>query len=205
MNRITRQIFTIIAIAMCGPAIAQLPPTQQYKPVPMKPQDTLLPVITAREPDYDVSKDPKNDRVVFKGIFAYRDMIDEPSFSWVPTGMDEYHPNPAAMKYLKQHIADYRILIAIGTWCGDSKDLVPKLYKVLNGLNIAYEDIMMIGMDRDKTTLTKEGKKLSKKYKITLLPTFILIDKDGNEAGRIEESVSKSVEEDMVEIMKGKK
>ena len=62
----------------------------------------------------------------------------------------------------------------------------------------------MAGLDRDKTTLTKEGKKAVRKYKIKLLPTFVILDGNGHEVGRIEESVNKSVEEDLAEII-GKK
>ncbi len=202
MSKYTFSLLSVIAaITLSAPAMAQLPPNK-HKPVLMQQKDSLQQFITTREPDYEVLKDPNNDRVVFKGLFAYTDMIDEPSFSWLTTGIDEYKPDAASLQYLRQHIGKYKLAIYLGTWCGDSKDLVPKLFRVLQDLNIRYDELMMVGMDREKTTLTKEGKKLVKKFKIKLLPTFVLIDEQGHEAGRIEESVNKSIEADLAEIIK---
>ena len=149
-------------------------------------------------------KETQNDRVVFKGLFAYADLIDEPTFSWITAGMEEYAPDKEAVQFLKNNLNKYTLFIAVGTWCGDSKDLLPKLFRVLQEAGISHDYLMMAGLDRDKTTLTKEGKKAVRKYKIKLLPTFVVLDDNGHEVGRIEESVNKSVEEDLVEII-GKK
>ncbi len=200
MNRIQTNLLVAATLLTTTTSMAQISPN--IKPALVKQQDTLQQIITMRQPDYEVLKDAKNDRVVFKGVYAYLDMLDEPTFSWLTNGIDEYKPDAASLQYLKQHMGQYQLLIAIGTWCGDSKDLLPKLFKVLQELNINYSDLMMIGMDREKTTLTKEGKKLRKQFKITLLPTFILVNNNGDEIGRIEESVNKSVEADLAEIIK---
>lgn len=191
------------AVLAASTALAQIPPDRN-KPVLMQPKDTLRQFFASPTPDYEVGKDPKNERVVFKGLFAYADMIDEPTFSWLTTGMEEYTPNKEAVQFLKNNLNRYTLFISVGTWCGDSKDLLPKFLRVLQEAGFSHENILMAGLDRDKTTLTKEGKKAVRKYKIKLLPTFVVLDGNGHEVGRIEESVNKSVEEDLVEII-GKK
>ncbi len=182
------------------PAIAQMP--RDIKPGSVTQKDTLQQVIASRTADYETSKDAKNGSVVFKGIFSYRDMAQEPTFEWLPKGMDEYSPRSRSVSYLSEHLKGHKLLIFLGTWCGDSKDVVPKLYKVLSESEIAHEDIMLVGMDRAKTTTTTTGTDLKEKYGIRLLPTIIVINDRGEEVGRITESVHKTVEQDLVAILK---
>lgn len=182
--------------------MAQIPPN--IKPTPMTQQDTLSQTINTRTADMEISRDPENDRVVYKGIFSWRDMENEATFSWLPSGMQEYSPRPEAIAYLKQNLPHYRLLVFMGTWCGDTKDLLPRLFKVLQAANIATDDLMMVGMDREKTTISREGKKLVRRYKASSLPTFVVLTKNDEEVGRIVESVNKSVEEDLVAIISKK-
>jgi len=189
-------------IAQCSSAIAQIPPN--IKPMPVKQQDTLSQAIDTRVADIEISRDPQNERVVYKGLFSRRDMEGEPTFSWLPTGIEEYTPNDAAVSVLEKNLPSYQLLIFVGTWCGDTKDLLPKLFKVLQQANIATDDLMMVGMDREKTTITREGKRLVRKYKAKSLPTFVVIDGNGDEVGRIVESANKNVEEDLVAIISHK-
>jgi thiol-disulfide isomerase/thioredoxin len=194
-------VLFIVALSAGMLASAQIP--SDVHPVPYHHQDTMQQLIATRVADYEVSKDPRNDRVVYKGIFSYADMEKEPNFSWVTSDFNNYMPDPASVEYLSKHFAQYRLLIFAGTWCGDTKLLLPGLYKTLSALNIDYHNLMIVGMDRNKKTTTKQAKKLVKHYHISLLPTFVLLNEQGNEVGRIEESVNKSVEADLVEIMKG--
>lgn len=199
-----RLLFTTMALLSNTPAIAQIPPMHQ-EPVPAGSRDTLQQMIQTRTADYETSKDAKNSSVVFKGIFSYNDLAAEPTFTWLPTGMDEYHPRKKSVEYLAENIKDYQLLVFLGTWCSDSKDLVPKLYKVLDRANISYENIMLVGMDRAKTTTTTTAMELVNKYKISLLPTIILIDQNGKEAGRIIEGANRSVEQDLAGIIRSVK
>lgn len=192
-------ILVAATLLLCISAAAQIPP--HVKPHPAIPTDTLHQLIESRTADIEIKKDRQNQHVVYKGLFSYQDMETEPTFHWLPAGMDGYTPDAAATAYVKQHIQDYALLIFIGTWCGDSREHLPHLFRTLRDANIQYENLMMIGMDREKTTISRQAKRLVRKYKVELLPTFILIDKDGREAGRITEAPGKSVEADLAAIM----
>lgn len=197
-----RSLLSLALIAQCGAATAQIPPN--IKPLPVKQQNTLPQAINNRVSDVEISRDPDNDRIVYKGLFCRHDMESEPTFSWMPTGIEEYNPNVAAIDFLEKNLPRYQLLLFIGTWCGDTKELLPKLFKVLQQANVATDEMMMVGMDRGKTTITREGKKLVRRYKAKSLPTFVVIDNSGAEVGRIVESVNKSVEEDLVAIISKK-
>jgi len=145
---------------------------------------------------YDVSKDKENGDLVFNGPVTFGDLNKEVSFTWLQNGMDGYRPDAQAISFLKGRLKEYTLVVFLGTWCDDSHYLIPKLEKVLQQAGYPLNSVTMYGVDREKTT--KNGQ--HKKYNITLVPTIILF-KDGREAGRITETVMKSVEWDLTKII----
>jgi len=187
MKRIIVLLIAIISISMT--ATAQIQPVKE-RPMPI---DSLS--------DYEVLKDPKNGQKVYRGIFSFKDLQKEPEFSWLQKGMDDYHPDDKAMKYLNEHLRAYDIRVFLGTWCEDSHDLIPRFYKVLQGIGFMPMNNLVLGLDRDKTTKDLYMYQV-KDSRITLLPTIILINSAGKEAGRITETADKTIEEDLVRIIK---
>lgn len=181
------------------PCIAQLP-TTHIKPIPTPHMDTLQQPIAATAIAYETSKDEKTGHLVYKGLFTFHNMATEPTFAWLDSGISAYKPDTVTLPYLRSAVRNYQILLFIGTWCEDSQNLLPKFYKLLSSLDINYENIVLIGMDRAKTTTTAAGADLVNSYKVSLLPTILFTDSTGQEVGRITETVSKSIEWDMVGI-----
>jgi len=175
-------------------------PTTPIKQIPNLHMDTIKQPIAASAATYQTSKDDKTGHLVYNGLFSYENIKTEPSFSWLDSGIIAYKPDTLTLPYLRSTIRQYQLLVFAGTWCEDSQNLLPKLYKLLHTLDISYENIILIGMDRAKTTSTTIGTDLVNKYKVSLLPTILFTDNNGDEKGRITESVSKSIEWDMVEI-----
>ncbi len=201
-----RNITLILAAALLTTtdAAAQMPP-HIPKPVLMRAQTSIQQILPEGQADYEQSRDAENSQVVYKGIFSWHHMEEEPSFSWMVKGMDEYKPDAAVLVQLQPLMQQYKFGIFLGTWCEDSQNLIPKLYKILQELNINWEEVMLIGMDRAKTTHTPQAQQLVKQYSVSLVPTILLLNADGTEAGRITETVQKSVEADLLAIMKGNK
>lgn len=184
-----KQLLLALAIILNLKTMAQIQPVKET-PVPL---DQLS--------DYEVNKDPENGQKVYKGIFSYKDLIKDASFTWLPKGMADYTPDPKAMKYLNDHLRSYDMRVFMGTWCSDSHEMIPKLYKVLQGINFMSLDNLVIGMDRSKTTKERYMAQV-KDMHVTMVPTIILINNSGQEAGRIVETVDRSVEEDLAKIIK---
>ncbi len=157
----------------------------------------LIPFISmAQSPAYDTLRDEKNGSLIMRGNVTFDDLNKEPSFGWMQTGAAEYSTHRKAMKVLKQQLPKYKVLVFMGTWCGDSKELIPQLYKVLTEAGYPLANVKMYGVDRTKTTPNGANEK----YKITNVPTIILIDTE-REMGRITESVHKNMENDLAEII----
>jgi hypothetical protein len=136
-------------------------------------------------------------KLVFKGECSFEDLLKEPAFDWMQKGMNSYQPDSASILFLKKNLAQYDIVVLMGTWCGDSKDLLPKFYKTLQLANYPMLQLTMYGLNRKKEALNFE----ERLYKVTNIPVFIL-SKEHREIGRITESVEKSIEQDLVKLLK---
>ncbi len=153
----------------------------------------------AQTEETDVSKDPKNGQLVFRGPVTYLSLTREPSFNWLEAGIDGYTPKAKKIKNLKERLTtdNYKLVVFMGTWCSDTHDMLPKFFKVLREINYPVHQIEMYGVERKKETRSGDVKK----YNIANLPTIIVLDKSGNEKGRITETVKKSVEGDLLKIV----
>ena len=161
---------------------------------------TLLIAMPAfAQSDFDRSKDKETGSVVFKGQISFEDLKSESTFSWLKRGAADYKPDSIAIAYLKKNLPKYEMVVLMGTWCDDSHNLVPKLYKVMQASGYPMSNYKMYGVDR-----AKEAKYVEHKlYRLEKVPTIILL-KDHVEIGRIVESVKKSVEIDLVQMIQKK-
>lgn len=116
---------------------------------------------------------------------------------WYQQGYEAYSPNKKMSKKLSKDLQEYDIVIFAGTWCPDTRNLLPKFAKVLDQTGIEQDNIQLYLVNRSKSTPGGE----TDTYEIKSVPTFIFI-KDGKEVGRIVEKVNKSVEADIYYIIK---
>jgi hypothetical protein len=149
--------------------------------------------------DFDISKDKENGAVVYKGQCTFEDLQKESSFGWLDRGTNAYKPDSNAVKYLKKHLGGYDLVILMGTWCEDSQNLLPKLRKTLQAAAYPMSKLSMYGVDRAKTAKNVEHRL----YKLEKVPT-IVVYKNYMEVGRIVETVKKSIEADLMAIVKGR-
>lgn len=89
-----------------------------------------------------------------------------------------------------------KLIIVLGTWCGDSKEQVPRFYKINSLLTSKFNDIEVIGVDR----LKKAGSLDISALKIEKVPTFIFF-RNGAEIGRIVETPQNSIEKDILQLI----
>lgn len=115
---------------------------------------------------------------------------------WYAGGYEEYTPNTEAVTKLeKGFTTEHKLLIFGGTWCGDTQNLLPKFYKVVDAMKQSPE-IQLVMVDLNKVS----GEGIETKYKISYVPTFIVL-KNGKEIGRIVEVVNESIEADLAAIL----
>ncbi len=112
---------------------------------------------------------------------------------------EAYKPSQETLEIIKNNINDYKIKVFMGTWCGDSKREVPKLYKLLDQSGYNMNNIEMQAVKHDKTLPDD----LQKEYGVHHVPTIIFY-KDGKEVNRFVEYPQENFEEDIAKIVSGR-
>ena len=112
---------------------------------------------------------------------------------------ESYKPQSKWLEMLRTAKLRYGLVVAMGTWCGDSHEQIPRLQAVLSALgdHSPFDPPRLVGMDRSKSI----DAKLYPYGVVELVPT-IVVTAGGSEVGRIAESPkSGSIEEDLVRIL----
>lgn len=150
----------------------------------------------AHAQDFVREKDRKTGKVLLHGLITLADLEDEATFSWLGKGMQQYQPKKDVIEGLRKCNSPYKFVVFLGTWCEDSRILIPQLFKVFQLAGIDLNAVEMYGVNRNKEALNIEHKL----YNITRVPTIIVMHQF-REVGRITEVVNQSIEEDLLAIM----
>ena len=121
---------------------------------------------------------------ILKGIISKSDLANNPDYNkWYTESQKIYPvPNEDAVKGMRKNKDNINIVIFGGTWCEDTQNLLPKFYQLIDKSGYPETKIILIAVDRQKTTVNN----LHITYNITNVPTFIVL-KDGKEVGRVVE------------------
>lgn len=136
------------------------------------------------------------DLLIVEGLISQHDWLNVTG--WDSCKIDNYCASETQCKSISRKFEDksYSLLIIAGSWCGDTKSELPKLFKIINVSKLDTNQYDLIGVDTDKMIKVQ----FSDKFKINKVPSLIVL-KDGTEIGRIEEYPEKSWEEDIMIIL----
>lgn len=146
--------------------------------------------------DFEEVKSSNEAEVIYKGSCTFDDVEKVPAFKLTEQS-ESYKPDEEKIESLSEELNKYQLIVFLGTWCEDSHRLIPQLYRVLTDTGYPLDQMQIFALDRDKKGRNGE----EKQYKITNVPTIIVLQ-DGNERGRITETVKQNVESDLLEIIK---
>ena len=145
----------------------------------------------------DYSIVPDNRAKVLKGIINRSILENDTSFAWFKENMKWGEADVDAITAFKQKGAQFKMIVFGGTWCEDTQNILPKFYRLVDKSGYSENNITLVAVDRKKQTINN----LHTIYKITNVPTFIIL-KDGKEIGRVVEyGKSGSAEKDLAEIV----
>ena len=122
----------------------------------------------------------KNGGKIFKGIISREVLQSDTSFTWYAQNLKGYNPDPVALAGLVKNADSLELLTFMGTWCEDSHFIIPKFYTLVDAAGFSRERITLIGVDREKKTLSH----LAEAMNIKNVPTIIVM-KNGKEIGRV--------------------
>ena len=105
----------------------------------------------------------------------------------------------SAVEAIKKNSSKFSLVVLMGTWCHDSNNLIPKLYRLLDKSGYPESKVLLIAVDRNK----KAYKNIQAKYNFSNTPTFIVL-KNGKEIARVTEyGKTGFMEKELGEIIAG--
>tara|TARA_B100000795_G_C22789108_1_gene436055 strand:- start:1589 stop:2104 length:516 start_codon:yes stop_codon:yes gene_type:complete len=133
------------------------------------------------------------------GYIGKSDFLKGKHKDWFLKNYEDYHPNQKIVQKIKKSIKNVSIKAFIGSWCHDSKRELPRFYKIMELTAFDFtNNFQMIGITIGKKTPNN----LQKGYAVKHTPTFIFY-RDGKEIGRFVEYSKKTIEKDLLRILRG--
>lgn len=120
---------------------------------------------------------------VLQGIINRNIIEADTTFKWFATNYNYAQPSGKAIETIIQQKNKFKLVVFGGTWCEDTQNLLPLFYKLIDKSEYPNRKLVLVGVDREK----QSGNDLSANYKITNVPTFIVLGNDGKEIGRVVE------------------
>jgi len=129
----------------------------------------------------EVSHDASGNKVV-KGFITRQELATDTAFTWFAQNQQGYTPDQNALHLLKANRDSVNIVAFGGTWCGDTKYVLPKFFMLADAAGLSPDRVTLLGVDHSKKTIQH----LSEAFGITNVPTIIVM-KNGKEIGRVVE------------------
>jgi len=140
-----------------------------------------------------------NGTKILKGFITKQNLATDTAFTWFAENQKAYTPNTATLQTLKNNKNSFCFLVFGGTWCDDTKVILPKFFSLSEAAGISQDQITLLGVDRNKKTIQH----LSEAFNITNVPTIIVL-KEGKEIGRVVEyGKSGMFDKELGEIISG--
>ena len=124
-------------------------------------------------------------------------------YTWFLQEFDTYKPQQEVISKISKQLKKYKIVVFMGTWCGDSRREVPRFYKLLEAANYPMHKLTVVALSNTPEMYKQSPAHEEKGLNIHRVPVFIFYKK-GKEVNRIIESPIKTLEDDIYSILNEK-
>ena len=107
----------------------------------------------AQSSSLEVSRDKENFSKVLKGIFTRNQLSTDTAFSWYTQAQKNFTPNADLVKRYAAKKDSLSFLVFGGTWCDDTKHVLPNFLLTADAAGVPSNHITLVGVDRDKKSL----------------------------------------------------
>lgn len=121
----------------------------------------------------------------------------------------EYEPDRRLTADLAKYLKDVQITSVLGTWCGDSRREIPRLWRILEEVGYPVSRMKMYAVGSSRFTADMQIPKdvlnwsgITRKFYSADAVATIIFERNGVELGRIIESPEVTLEEDILGIVK---
>jgi tetratricopeptide (TPR) repeat protein len=130
-------------------------------------------------------------------------LAQTPFDAWFNKNYAEYTIDTAAANQIKALVKDKQFLIFMGTWCGDSRREVPRMYKLLDYCGVKPSQIQLVNVNNHDTAYKQSPTHEERGLYISRVPDLLVYDSK-QEKGRIVESPVSTLEKDLLAILSNK-
>ncbi|MBO9202742.1 MULTISPECIES: thioredoxin family protein [Niastella] len=132
-----------------------------------------------------------------------RERLAQPPFDvWYTKNFSTYTVDSNTASQIKHLLRNKRFLLFMGTWCGDSRREVPRIYKILDYCEVKPSQIQLITLNNSDTAYKKSPGHEEQGLNIRRVPTLLIFENQ-REVGRVVESPVTSLEKDIMAIVTG--
>ena len=143
----------------------------------------------------------KDGTKIIRGFITRQQLETDTAFKWYAENKKGYTPYASALKVAQTNKDSVQFLVFGGTWCSDTRFILPKFFTLVDAAGFSPNRVTMIGVDRSKKTVHN----LSEAFNVLNVPTIIVL-KNGREVGRVVEyGTSGMFDKDLGEILTNKK
>ncbi len=123
--------------------------------------------------------------------------------TWYGPSYESYHPDEALVKTFRKALnkRDYQIDVYMGTWCHDSRRVVPKLIKLLEMTGSDFSNLTIVSVNGRKE-IPDVSPEIAAKLNVHRVPTIIFYE-NGKEVDRFVERARESLLQDLIKIASG--
>jgi hypothetical protein len=126
----------------------------------------------------------------------------QPFNEWFLKNYQDYSVDSLTADKLKFRLQARHFVIFMGTWCGDSKREVPRMFKILDYCGVKPSQVKLILLDNRDSVYKQSPGHEERGMNIHRVPDLIVFN-DKKEMGRIVESPVVSIEKDLYAITAG--
>lgn len=137
-----------------------------------------------REGEGTLSYDPVKEQYVFVGPIGME------HFSYLPEFYDifrenykAYHPDMDLVAEFAPRLRQSDVLVVMASWCSDTREMLPRFFRILEEAGYPLEDLEMIGVNHlldSEDEIDPVGT-----YGVEEVPLFIFFNRLGDEIGRM--------------------
>jgi tetratricopeptide (TPR) repeat protein len=140
--------------------------------------------------------------VMLLGQCTRQRLQQAPFNEWFTKNYNDYSVDTATAEKIKSKLRGKHLVIFMGTWCGDSRREVPRIFKILDYCGVKSTKIDLIMLDNHDSVYKQSPAHEERGLNIHRVPDLLVFEKR-NELGRIVESPVVSLEKDLLAIANG--
>jgi tetratricopeptide (TPR) repeat protein len=143
-----------------------------------------------------------NGKPMLLGLCIKKRLERSPFNAWFTKNYNDYAVDSATADEMKLKLRQKHFMIFMGTWCGDSRREVPRMFKILDYCGVKSSQIELIMLNDFDSVYKQSPNHEERGMNIHRVPDLIVFD-NKKEMGRIIESPVVSLEKDLLKITNG--